>query len=266
MFDFSGVLTKWWKILLLFVAVIAAGAALAVVTTLIERRRGIVRRTTTRELTYAAVCLAASFALSFVSLYRMPAGGSITLASILPLGVYCYFFGFRKSFVVCLAFTLLQFVQSPYVVSPWSGLFDYLLPYLAISLVGLFPYDPNKYAKVASSNKPLIAAHSGAFIGFTLYFVVRLASHVLAGVLFWSSGIDFMIWQGDLAGFTAFIYSLTYNGLFLLPDTAITVAIAAVLLNGKAFNAFMASSFDGQRKPDGGAKDDEGTAPGADER
>lgn len=266
MFDFSGILTDWWKVLLLFVAVIAIGAAAAVANAIYERKKGIVRVTGTRELTYGAICLAASFALSFVGLYKMPFGGTITLASVLPIGLYCYFFGFRKSLVVCFAYMLLQFFQNPYIVSPWSGLFDYVLPYLAISLIGLFPYDENRYNKVVADGKNPIVAHKRIFIGFAVYFVVRLLSHVLAGVLFWSSGIDFMIWHGDLAGFAALGYSFTYNILFLLPDTLIAVAVAVILLANKAFNAFMASSFNGKNKADRSAKNDEGTAAGTDER
>lgn len=260
MFDFSGITTDWWKMLLLFAVVIAIGICAAVLNAIYEQKKGIVRKTGTRELTYGAVCLAASFALSFVSLYKMPSGGTVTLASVLPIGLYCYFFGFRKSLVVCFAYMLLQFFQNPYIISPWSGLFDYVLPYLSIALIGLFPYDENKYEKTVANGKNPIAAHSRVFIGFAVYFVVRLSSHVLAGVLFWSSGIDFMIWQGDLVGFAALGYSFTYNILFLLPDTLISVAVAVVLLCNKAFNAFMASSFNGKNKADGSAKNDQGTA------
>ena len=260
MFDFSGITTEWWKVVLLFVIVIAIGAAAGIANALYERKKGIVRTTGTRELTYGAVCLAASFALSFVGLYKMPSGGTVTLASVLPIGLYCYFFGFRKSLVVCFAYMLLQFFQNPYIISPWSGLFDYVLPYLSISLIGLFPYDPKRYDKVLADGKTPVKAHLRIFIGFALYFVVRYLSHVLAGVLFWSSGIDFMIWHGDLAGFAALGYSLTYNVLFLLPDTLIAVAVAAVLLCNKAFNAIVASTFNGKNKADGSAKNDEGTA------
>ena len=70
----------------------------------------------------------------------------------------------------------------------------------------------------------------------------------------------------DLAGFAALGYSLTYNVLFLLPDTLIAVAVAAVLLCNKAFNAIVASTFNGKNKADGSAKNDEGTAARTDER
>ena len=42
----------------------------------------------TRALTYGAMCIALSFILSYIRLYRMPQGGSITPGSMLPLMLY----------------------------------------------------------------------------------------------------------------------------------------------------------------------------------
>ena len=243
MFDFSSVFVDTWQMVLLFVVVFAVLATAFVVTAIIEKRHGIVRITGTREITYGAICLASSFALSFISVFKMPFGGTITLASVLPIAIYCYYFGLRKSLVVCFTYTLLQFVQNPYIISPWSALLDYLLPYLALCLTGLFSYSPKKYETSLTNGKNPIASHGGIFIGFGLYFIVRYASHILAGMLFWSQGIDFMVWQGDLVGWASFSYSAVYNGLFLVPDTLIAVLCAIFILSNKAFNTFMAKSF-----------------------
>ncbi len=247
---FEDVYVDAWQILLLFAIVIAILAIAFVITAIVEKRRGIVRVTGTRELTYGAICLAASFALSYVTLFRLPNGGSITLASILPIALYCYYFGFRKSIILCFAYMLLQFFQGPYVVSAWSALFDYLLPYLALCLIGIFSYNPQSYETTLKNNKPVFSAHLKILIGFALYFLVRYISHVLAGVLFWSSGIDFMIWQGDLSGWVAIGYSMAYNALFLVPDTLIAMIVAVAVLANKAFNGFMAKSFHAKNNAD----------------
>lgn len=265
MFDFSGISISPWQVVLLFAVVIAIMALLFVATAVVEKKKGIVRVTGTREITYGAVCLAAAFALSFIKLFSLPFGGSITLASVLPIGLYCYYFGFRKSMVVCFAFMLLQFFQNPYIVSPWSALLDYFLPFLAISLIGVFSYSPKKYENALMNNKPVVTAHLRILIGFGLYFVVRYLSHVLAGILFWSSGIDFMIWHGDLAGWAAVSYSLVYNIIYLLPDTLIAAGLSVVLLANKAFNAFMAKSFHAQKHSDTGTENNERAGSGADE-
>ena len=266
MFDFGNVLTEPWKMVVLFVVVIAIMALLFVLTAIVEKKKGIVRVTGTRELTYGAICLAAAFALSFIKLFSLPFGGSITLASVLPIGLYCYYFGFRKSMIVCFAFMLLQFFQNPYIVSPWSALLDYFLPFLAISLIGVLSYSPAKYENALMNNRPVVTAHFNILLGYAFYFLVRYLSHVLAGILFWSSGIDFMIWQGALAGWAAVSYSLVYNIIYLLPDTVIAAGLSVVLLSNKAFNAFMAKSFHAKKNADGSAENNEGAASGADER
>lgn len=246
----EGVTTEAWKIVLLVVIVVAVAAAVIAAVTLWDKRHGRSFERSTRDITYGAVCLAASYALSFISLYSLPNGGTITPASALPLLVYCYFFGFRKSLVVAVAYSFLQLLQKPYIVSPYSALFDYIFPFTAFSLAGIFRYKPEKYAAALAAKKPLLSAHSRFFAGVGLYFIVRYMSHVLAGVLFWSSGIDFLGWSGDLTGVAAWSYSLAYNALFLVPDTAIAVAAGAVLLASKTFNAFMASSRNAKKDAD----------------
>ena len=237
-----------WQLVLLVVVFLAVAAAVFCAVTFVGKKRGKKFERSTRDLTYGAVCLAASYALSFISIYSLPNGGTITPASALPLLIYCYYFGFRKSLVVAVAYSLLQLVQKPYIVSPYSAVFDYLLPYAAFSLAGIFSFRPNAYAAVLEKKKPLLAAHGRFFIGVGLYFVVRYLSHVLAGVLFWSNLYDssFLIWSGELTGAVAWGYSLTYNALFLVPDTLLAVAAGVAVLCSKTFNRFMASSVAAQ--------------------
>ena len=269
MFDkdyWDGVSIPWWQVMLLIVATLAVIAGIIAVVSLIERRRGNKFELKTRDLTYGAICIAASFALSYVKFFSLPYGGSITAASTLPMLIYCYYFGFRKGLTVSTVFMLLQLIQGPYIVSPWSALLDYFFPYLALSLVGIFSFKRAKYAEAVAAGKNPLAPHAGFFIGTAVYLIVRLFSHTLAGVLFWANGIDFMGWVGDLTGATAWAYSTTYNALFLVPDTAIALAAGIFLLASKAFNRFMASSANALQNSDSRAKNDKRTAACTDER
>ena len=269
MFDkdyWGNVYIPWWQVLLLIVAVLGVLAAIIAVISAVEKKRENRFELKTRDLTYGAVCIAASFALSYVKFFSLPSGGSITAASVLPMLLYSYYFGFRKGLIVSSVSTLLQLVQGPYIVSPWSALLDYFVPYLAPALAGLLPFNRNTYNAVAAKGKNPLCAHARFFIGSGVYMVVRLFSHVLAGVLFWANGIDFLGWTGDLVGATAWGYSLTYNVLFLVPDTAVALAAGAVLLASKAFNRFMTASTDALQNADARSKNKEGTAAGADER
>ena len=67
----------------------------------------------TKSLVYGALCIALSFALSYVKLFSMPMGGSVTLCSMLPLMFYSYRFGLSKGLLAGLAYGLLQLIQKP---------------------------------------------------------------------------------------------------------------------------------------------------------
>lgn len=259
----EGITTDWWKMLLLLVGVIAIIVVAILIVTAVCKRKGIKLERSTKDLTYGAICLAASYALSFISLFTMPNGGTITPASALPLLIYCYYFGFRKSSVVCAAYMILQLIQKPYIVSPWSALLDYFVPFFAISFVGIFCFSPARYNKTLMAQKPLITAHWKFFVGVIVYFVIRYASHTLAGALYWSNNIGFLIWSGDLSGIVALSYSATYNLFFLLPDTIIAAAAGAALLSSKTFNRFMTSSTNAFKNTNTTAKDDQGAGASA---
>ncbi len=232
MFDFRYVYTNPWFMVLLIVALIGVGVGLYFLSRHLDKKRGIERKTGTKELVFGAICIALSFVLSMIRLFRLANAGSITLASIFPIALYCYIFGFNKSMLVCFVFSLLNFCQGPYVISVWSALLDYLLPYLALSLIGIFAVNP----KTFNAEGPALKKHGKFFIGLSVYFVVRLFSHTLAGVLFWSEGVDFWIFSGDLVGWASFAYSITYNLAYLLPDTLVAGAVALILFSSKSVN------------------------------
>lgn len=239
---FDGILIEWWEVLLtLFIALAAIVAVIVVCGKLAERKKESFSFST-KDLTYGAVCVAAATALSYVRLFSLPYGGSITAASVLPMLVYCHYFGLRKGLIAATAFMLLQFIQGPYVVSPYSMLLDYVIPYLAVAATGIFRFAPEKLSKAENGKENRLSRHGGFFIGSAIYFAVRLSSHVLSGVLFWAQGIDFLIWSGDLLGFAALSYSFTYNILFLLPDTAIALLLAIPLFKSLSFDGFMTGS------------------------
>lgn len=232
MFNFEDVYTNGWYVVLMIGIVFALGFGVSFLTKHLEKKRGVIRQTSTRELVLGATCIAISFILSFIRVFRLANAGSVTLASVLPLALYCYMFGFNKSMAVCFIFAILNFIQGPYVVSPWSALLDYLIPYLAISLVGLFSLNVKKY----DENKGL-KNHTRFFIGLLVYFVVRFTSHTLAGVLYWNWADNFLgIFDGQLGGWAALSYSVLYNLFYVLPDTLIVAIAGLFVLKSKPIN------------------------------
>ena len=78
-----------------------------------------------RSVAFGAICVAMSFALSYVRLFRLPQGGSVTLASLLPLMIFSYIFGVKKGLFVGLIYGVLQAIQDPYIIHPMQFLLDY---------------------------------------------------------------------------------------------------------------------------------------------
>ena len=67
---------------------------------------------------YAGVCVAISFALSYIKLWDMPSGGALTLASMFPLALYSYAFGLKKGLFAGFCYSLLQAIQDPWIIHP----------------------------------------------------------------------------------------------------------------------------------------------------
>ena len=62
----------------------------------------------TKSVVYGAIAIAMSFALSYVRLFKLPQGGSVTFASLLPIMLYCAMFGTRRGLLVCVIYGFLQ--------------------------------------------------------------------------------------------------------------------------------------------------------------
>ena len=175
----------------------------------------------TKSISYAAVCIALSFALSYLRFVKLPQGGSITVASLLPLMIYSYMFGVKKGIFAGFIYGILQAVQDPYIIHPAQFLLDYPVAFACIGVSGLF-------AKVQKLNKfPQIQFALGAVIAS----VLRYLSHVLSGVFafseyayHWTSGEAMNPW----------LYSLGYNS-FVFADIAIAIGVGILVFCSKAF-------------------------------
>ena len=78
-----------YKSWILFGAILALG----IIIFIIARSNGKGKKLTTEGIVIGAVCIALSFILCNIRLFRMPNGGSVTPASSLPIFLYAYAFG-----------------------------------------------------------------------------------------------------------------------------------------------------------------------------
>ena len=163
----------------------------------------------------SAVMVALSAALSMVKIFEMPLGGSVTLLSMLPVCMLAIMYGCKWGLFCSFVYALSQLLLGIGAVLGW-GLtpaalagciaFDYIIAFTVLGFAGLF----RKHGV------------PGYILGISLALVMRLVSHVISGVIFFAS------WAPE--GWNPFIYSVSYNGLYMLPEMAFTIIGAVFLL------------------------------------
>ena len=171
-------------------------------------------RNNTKKLAMAGIMIALSQILSYVKVYNMPQGGSVTTGSMVPIILFSLIYGLKDGLFAALVYGLLQFILGGGVaIHPLSILLDYLLGFGVLGLAGVF------HTKTKYLPKALIG---GLFASVMRYLMV-----FIAGVVVWGSyAPDTMpVWQ----------YSLTYNGSYMVPEIILTLVVIA-LVYGKFYD------------------------------
>lgn len=174
----------------------------------------------TRSVTYAAVSIALSFALSYIRLFKLPQGGSITFASLLPLMIYSHMFGIKKGVAAGLIYGVLQAVQDPWIIHPAQFLLDYPIAFGMIGLSGIF-----KEIGLFKKSPSLAFA-----LGGVVAVVLRYLCHALSGIFAFSAYAP--------EEFNAVAWGFLYNS-FTLADMAICIFAGMFLFASKTFVAQM---------------------------
>ena len=156
-----------------------------------------------KGLAVCGVCIALAFALSFVKLFSMPLGGSVTLCSMFFICVIGYFYGWKYSLSAAFAYGVLQFVQKPEIRSIAQVLIDYVFAFTALGLSGFFK--KNKYA---------------LYIGYIAGVTGRFIFQSLSGYVFYA--------EYTPEGWNPLLYSICYNGAYIYTEAAITIVILLV--------------------------------------
>ena len=185
-----------------------------------------------KAITYAAICIALSYALSYIKFFSLGQGGSITFASLVPLALYSYMFGTRRGVIAGVVYGMLQFIQSPQFYQPMQVLIDYPIAFSAIGLAGM-----------ARNFKFLKGNVQAQFVfGATVGGLLRFVAHVISGYYVFSS------WNWDPTRFSAFGYSLLYNLITIIPDLAIVLVVGALVLTSKQVRRIVLSA-DAEEQP-----------------
>lgn len=173
------------------------------------------KKVNVKKLTMSAVLIALSAALSMVKVFEMPLGGSVTLLSMLPVCMLSIMYGCKWGLFCSFVYSLTQLVMGIGSVLSWgltpqalvgSIVFDYLAAFTVLGLAGMF-------------RRHGVPGYIG---GISLALLLRAVSHVISGVIFFAS------WAPE--GWNPFVYSIAYNGAYMVPEIVFTFVGAIFLL------------------------------------
>ena len=161
---------------------------------------------TLRALTEGAIFVAAAQVLSYLKLFELPQGGSITL-SMLPIFVYCVRWGFGPGMLASFVFSLLQLLLDGAYAWGWQSMLgDYIVAFTVLGLAGLFH-----------------AQRYGFFTGSVVGALARFLVHYVVGATVWAEYMPETFF--GLTMHSPWFYSLLYNGSFILIDLALCLLV-----------------------------------------
>jgi len=165
----------------------------------------------TRKLTMSAIMIAVATVLSLYAVYKLPGGGSVTLGSMVPIILLSFMFGTKWGVFSAVCHALVQCVigfAAPPVQNISSFiiviLFDYIFAFGALGVADFF-------YKIMGGKK------WGYPIASAVTVFIRFICHLISGVMIWS------VYAPE--GQSPFMYSLIYNGSYMLPEIILTSAI-----------------------------------------
>lgn len=169
-----------------------------------------------RALSESAMMIALGTVLSIFKIVELPYGGSVTIASMLPMVILAYRQGVLwglGSGLVYAAIQQLLGLNNLYPVTGWQSILavimlDYIAAFAVVGLGGIF--------------RRITKTQRGAMIsGAALVSLLRYSFHVIAGATVWA-GLS-------IPDGAALAYSLGYNATYMIPETVILIATAYYL-------------------------------------
>ncbi len=170
---------------------------------------------TTRRMVESAILIAIGTVLSIFSFQGPWAlGGSVTVCSMLPLAIIAWRHGTRwglaSSFVFAVIQMLLGFSNVGYGRNAAEmlliALLDYIVAFTVIGFSAMFR------GRVKDDRL-------AAVLGIVVTFVLRFLCHFVSGWFIWEA-----LWPNGY-NYAAPLWSLLYNGSYMLPEIIITGAV-----------------------------------------
>ncbi len=181
--------------------------------------------------------------LSVIQPFALPFGGGITLASMMPVCLIGIIYGWKTGVLSALCFSVIQMFLGASTISAaflpgedqmllWKAilmcLLDYTLAYTVLGFSGIF--------KDKIKNEGVAVMAGAAFTTFLRYVL-----HIASGYILWGSYAEWFFSQEGFYSFggkilesfsgdgLAFIYSVIYNGLYMIPEIIITAIVTPIV-------------------------------------
>jgi len=161
----------------------------------------------------SAIMIALAVILSFVKVWSMPQGGTVSLTMI-PLFILAFRRGATAGIISGIIYGAISIIFDGVIYHPMSILLDYTLAYGVLGVSGFF-------------KKNCL----GIILGTTTGVLLRYLCSLLSGAILFA----------DYApkGQNPWIYSLIYNATYMVPELIICV-IALIILYGSGIQLFNA--------------------------
>lgn len=164
---------------------------------------------TIQMLAESAIMLALSVALNELTPIQFPFGGSVTFFSQLPILVIGYRYGIKQGLLTGFTMGVIEMLFGLKNFSYVTGIKGYLILVLADYIVAFSVLGLGAMFKKTIKNQALSLASAGAVVS-----ALRFVCHFISGVT---------IWGGYAEDQPVWLYSLTYNGGYMLPELILTV-------------------------------------------
>ena len=182
------------------------------------------------RLVECAAMIAVAVVLSILKILDLPYGGSVTVASMLPIIIISYRHGIKWGLLTGFVFGITQQLlglNTLSYVTTWQSvlaviLLDYIVAYSVTGLGGVF--------------KKHLAQPQALLCGAVFVCVLRYICHVISGATVWA-GLS-------IPTNAALLYSFGYNATYMIPETIVTGAMGY----------FIGSVFDFEKNPIGPMK------------
>ena len=194
-------------------------------------------------ITLSAIMIAFAISISAICavmpFLNLPFGGGFTIASMLPIIVIAYMYGTKWGLLTAFVYSIMQMLLGFNTVSAfflpgdsqmvWYRavivcLIDYVIAYTVLGLGGIF-------RKKFSTRKALVC---GSIVAISF----RYLAHIISGAIFFGTWAEWFFTQDGFPAWgqkildtfsgdsLATVYSIIYNGTYMIPEIIITAIVA----------------------------------------